>query len=316
MAVNEVIYDGDTLISLANDTVTESTLASGVTAHDASGNPITGTANYVLSVNDIIPDENGNVKLSQVDWEETSEESPVFIKNKPNVATQEYVQEQIATFDFIKVVDVLPETGLINKFYLVPKATSEQTNQMDLFDEYVWIIPEGETEGKWEWVTTKQIEVDLTAYATSAAVDAAILARSKAEHPVGSIYLSITSTNPSTFFGFGSWSLIAQNRMMIGAGSTYAARATGGAATVTLSAKQVPKVEGRISMHNGYTATNVHQVDGCFSAGITNEKYILEGSGTSGSQSVGQIRFSNGGNGEAHNNLPPYFGVYIWQRTA
>ena len=42
MAVNEVIYNGKTLIDLKSDTVTPETLAEGVTAHDASGNKITG----------------------------------------------------------------------------------------------------------------------------------------------------------------------------------------------------------------------------------------------------------------------------------
>ena len=42
MAVNEVIYNGETLIDLKKDTVTPQTLAKGVTAHDASGNIIIG----------------------------------------------------------------------------------------------------------------------------------------------------------------------------------------------------------------------------------------------------------------------------------
>lgn len=43
MAVNQVIYDGETLIDLRADTVTPATLLSGTTAHDKSGNQITGT---------------------------------------------------------------------------------------------------------------------------------------------------------------------------------------------------------------------------------------------------------------------------------
>lgn len=44
MAVNHVIFGGETLIDLRSDTVTTETLAEGVTAHDASGNAIVGTA--------------------------------------------------------------------------------------------------------------------------------------------------------------------------------------------------------------------------------------------------------------------------------
>ena len=44
MAVSRVDYFGETLIDLENDTVTAEDLAEGVTAHDASGNPIVGVA--------------------------------------------------------------------------------------------------------------------------------------------------------------------------------------------------------------------------------------------------------------------------------
>jgi lysophospholipase L1-like esterase len=43
MAVNEVVYNGKTLINLTDDTVTPTTLAAGATAHDASGEKIVGT---------------------------------------------------------------------------------------------------------------------------------------------------------------------------------------------------------------------------------------------------------------------------------
>lgn len=43
MAVNKVVYGGQTLVDLTGDTVTAATLAKGVTAHDKSGAKITGT---------------------------------------------------------------------------------------------------------------------------------------------------------------------------------------------------------------------------------------------------------------------------------
>lgn len=43
MAINQVIYGGETLIDLRNDTVTPETLAEGVTAHAASGEEVVGT---------------------------------------------------------------------------------------------------------------------------------------------------------------------------------------------------------------------------------------------------------------------------------
>lgn len=64
-----------------------------------------------------------------------------------------YADEEIAKFDFIKIVDTLPDSGLPNRIYFVPKT---DTQTQDLFDEYAWI------NDTWEWITTKQIEVDLT----------------------------------------------------------------------------------------------------------------------------------------------------------
>ena len=75
--------------------------------------------------------------------------------NNSNFATEDYVDEQIANFDFIKIVQELPEVGLPNRTYFVPK-TDPQSN--DLYDEYMWV------DEKWELIGTKQIEVDLTDY--------------------------------------------------------------------------------------------------------------------------------------------------------
>lgn len=356
-----------------------------------------------------------------------------------NFASKEYVENEIATFDFIKVVTKLPETGLENRFYLVPK---QETETQNLFDEWVWVNrgTEEDPDWDWEWLSTKKLEVDLTAYATKDFVrtqienlvgeeetddeedrtiegtrkyaeslidykiheqnylsmetapfeipfgthicevsnvekispdgssggeftsskvrsslmaeqtyksynsgakyerfadsertwsdwkrivsiddvnDASNQAKTLLElwYGIGSVYLSFNYVNPAELLGFGEWQLI-ENRFLIGAGDAYEAGDIGGEETVTLSEKQVPKVEGRITLHNGMVATNVHKVEGCFSPDVTREKYIAQGDGTAGASSVGQIKFSNGGNNEAHNNMPPYIAVYMWKRIA
>lgn len=78
------------------------------------------------------------------------------LQNDSNFATKEYVEQEIANFDFIKIVTELPETGLVNRTYFVPK-TDTETN--DLYDEYMWV------DDKWELIGTKQIKVDLSEYA-------------------------------------------------------------------------------------------------------------------------------------------------------
>lgn len=55
MSINKVIYDGNTLIDLTDDTVDSSTLLSGYTAHNRSGDSITGTFDtgvFVLKAGD------------------------------------------------------------------------------------------------------------------------------------------------------------------------------------------------------------------------------------------------------------------------
>lgn len=50
--VNKVVYGGETLIDLTADTITADKLAYGVTAHDKSGAPITGTSTFDADTSD------------------------------------------------------------------------------------------------------------------------------------------------------------------------------------------------------------------------------------------------------------------------
>lgn len=52
MAINKVIYGGNTLIDLTSDTITADKLAKDVTAHDKSGAIITGTCTYDSDTSD------------------------------------------------------------------------------------------------------------------------------------------------------------------------------------------------------------------------------------------------------------------------
>lgn len=72
MSVNKVqLANGETIIDISDSTVTPETLAEGVTAHDASGQKITGK---------MVPGGGSSV---QSDWNQTDETAPDFIKNKP-----------------------------------------------------------------------------------------------------------------------------------------------------------------------------------------------------------------------------------------
>lgn len=147
-------------------------------------------------------------------------------------------------------------------------------------------------------------------------------------YPVGSIYMSMSATNPATLFGVGTWARISQGRMLLGADdSTYKAGATGGEATHALTAAEMPA-----HSHTGTTSTNgdhTHQV----SRNIDLSSADPNGEGGSCDTICnydGGINFktstagnhnhtfttNNAGGGAAHNNMPPYLVCYIWQRTA
>jgi hypothetical protein len=132
-------------------------------------------------------------------------------------------------------------------------------------------------------------------------------------YPVGSIYLSTNSASPASLFG-GTWEQI-QDRFLLGASSTHSVGTTGGASSHTLTVKQLPKIEGTIVTHGKYSGTPIADVKGAFTATSTvSGKYI--GGTVSGADSIDRITFSNGGEGAAHNNMPPYLAVYMWKRIA
>ena len=141
--------------------------------------------------------------------------------------------------------------------------------------------------------------------------------------PVGSIYTSVEATNPGTLFG-GTWERI-QGRFLIGQNSTYAAGSTGGAATVSLTRAQLPKISGAITAGAGtYGATNggygaFRSCNGVFSAGAAMQYARARSDYAEGwpnsEAGIHSVSMSFGNN-DAHNNMPPYLSVYMWKRTA
>ena len=112
-------------------------------------------------------------------------------------------------------------------------------------------------------------------------------------YPVGSIYISVNSANPSTLFG-GAWEQI-QGQFLLSAGNGYTAGTTGGEATHTLTKAEMPIDYGS---HSGGSRGISSWVD---NATVLND----------GSYKTGNI-----GGGQPHNNMPPYLVVYMWKRTA
>lgn len=132
-------------------------------------------------------------------------------------------------------------------------------------------------------------------------------------YPVGSIYMSVNSTNPKNLFG-GTWEQI-QGKFLFGMNSSYPAGSTGGEITHKLTPNEMP----------------VHNHDGLYYSYIATENSVTLNSGTvsyhvpwgssdyAGDCGPGtgkaELVTGNTGSGAAHNNMPPYLSVYIWKRT-
>lgn len=117
-------------------------------------------------------------------------------------------------------------------------------------------------------------------------------------YPIGSIYMSVNSTNPASLFG-GTWSRI-KDTFLLAAGDEYAAGSTGGEASHVLTVDEMPEHRHVI----GYGA-NVY----ASSYGALTPNAAQTGSSSSNASSAA-------GTSQAHNNMPPYLAVYMWRRTA
>lgn len=129
-------------------------------------------------------------------------------------------------------------------------------------------------------------------------------------YPIGSVYISVNTTNPSTLFG-GKWTRITGRFLLAADDSTYKNGATGGEAEHTLTINELPK--------NSMKIPHVAWYDDCSISGggwkqIGREQAEREGDVQSITNNGWHIMSI--GNNEAHNNMPPYLAVYIWKRTS
>ena len=140
-------------------------------------------------------------------------------------------------------------------------------------------------------------------------------------YPVGSIYISINSTNPGTIFG-GTWTSFGAGRVLVGVDPEdedfNTAGNTGGEKEHTLTQGELPKTTGSMTMRQwtktvGGSATFSH-------SGIISKSYVSVSNvplgADSGTQKQADLLTISFGNDEAHNNLQPYITCYMWLRTA
>lgn len=120
-------------------------------------------------------------------------------------------------------------------------------------------------------------------------------------YPVGSVYISVNSTNPGNFLG-GTWVEFGQGKTLVGVNTSDSnfntVEKTGGEATHKLTISEMPS-------HNHYNDTWAANTSG------SQYLYFYGQRGTPGNRYTGGT-----GGGGAHNNLQPYITVYFWKRTA
>lgn len=119
--------------------------------------------------------------------------------------------------------------------------------------------------------------------------------------PVGYVYISTSPTSPQELFG-GTWERI-MGRFLLAADDTYAAGSTGGEAAVKLSVDQIPSHAHRQTVTGGRSGTGTTYVS-------------WNASNVTGSTDTNERDTLATGGGAAHNNMPPYLSVYVWERTA
>lgn len=134
-------------------------------------------------------------------------------------------------------------------------------------------------------------------------------------YPVGSIYMSVNNVSPQVFLG-GTWSPI-KGRFLLGQGqndgntteywgsypansNNFPVKEMGGEATHTLSIYELPE---KIPVNYG-------NISGGTDVVISNTVIGL------GGVKSGQANMNLQSTANPHNNMPPYYVCYMWERTA
>lgn len=124
-------------------------------------------------------------------------------------------------------------------------------------------------------------------------------------YPIGSIYISTNATSPATLFG-GNWDEI-HGAFLFANSALHKAGEIGGEEEHVLKEKEIP-----IHYHDEYVGNdggNDSVPEGYYGftsiACTSRNTYWAKGSKT-----------SEAGGGQAHNNMPPYLSVYMWQRVS
>ena len=148
-------------------------------------------------------------------------------------------------------------------------------------------------------------------------------------YPVGSIYMSVNSTNPETLFTGTKWSKI-EGKFLLGSSSSYGLGTSGGESTHKLTTDEMPSHTHTFTGNSSTTSSDgahthkyqkpymtARQVMGGSGSRFTNFESVDTTSAGAHTHTVtASGTNSSTGGGVAHNNMPPYLAVNIWKRTS
>lgn len=148
--------------------------------------------------------------------------------------------------------------------------------------------------------------------------------------PVGSVFISVVPTSPSTLLGGGTWAAFGTGRMLVGVNPADSdwntVEETGGSKTHTLTEAQLAQHRHDIGHDHANVAVNVEYTDTTATGGsavrVTDVDNTTPGGGTNvaGSLNVpayaGDSGLGSGMSSAPVPNVPPYISVYMWKRTA
>lgn len=141
-------------------------------------------------------------------------------------------------------------------------------------------------------------------------------AQSDCPFPVGGVYISIASTNPSSIWAGTTWEQFAAGRTLVGLDTSDADFNTvgmmDGEKTHTLTTDEIPAHGHGMAHNHSYTGPNT----GSWKVGTGKAHTWCTSAGGKTSGGASKTTTDNAGGGSAHNNLQPYIVVYMWKRVS
>ena len=149
-------------------------------------------------------------------------------------------------------------------------------------------------------------------------------------YPVGSIYISTNSVSPAAIFG-GTWARITGKFLLAATdggaqggngNASIEAGYSGGEATHKITTSEMAAHTHGSKSLTGYL--NAYTWDEGSANGIVTKSTLAKNQKATSGNQVGWIGYTitathehdNVGSDTAHNNMPPYLAVYVWERTA